>query len=1477
MLRSLRSKITFNSQLSTAFVSGIFVLAITSSLAISWVVISTTREYFVEQGIQLTRQFSTQSKLALLFGSKENAEHPVETMLAFPDVLMVAIFDWDRTLLLNAGDSTEKINPDWLAKAEKTPRLAAESSAAWFFVSKVVGSTDPDWVDSPFGDVQRHEVTLGYVIVTLGKGSLQGLMKQVVLVNTLIALTLALILMLVLRVITKKLTTPLEKLSDIMMRADKGETAIRAELDGPLELQVMEQAFNKMMSVIEEYQGELKAARDAALETAQEKAEFAAVVSHEIRTPLNGVLGMLNLLNEIGVPERQQQYLNVAVQSGDALLDLINDILDFSKIDAGKLELESIDFDLRTLLEDVLTLFVEKAQTKEIDLCLSIPSDLPVIVNGDPGRLRQVMSNLLGNAVKFTEQGEIVFSVTFERDDNNAYRFTFAVNDTGVGIPRDAQRSIFDSFSQADNSTTRKFGGTGLGLAICKQLINMLGGFLDVESETGVGSEFFFTISLKVIEDYTPDLLANDTTCLILDDSEPNRRYLADTLSSFGCSCMVAKQEDELFQIDNNEKRQNFPFDFLFFNPNACRKQIKQFVDRIRSQKEEIARCLVIMITPNVMRLRYEGIAITLGLPVRYQDLRRCLQHQSIEDRRGMTPTVPDYAHASKRFGSRLQVLVVDDNRTNQLVAKAMLKESGILADVASSGRESVDQVTKKHYELVLMDCNMPDMDGFEATRRIRALRGEPGKTPIFAMTATDNADDLKRCLDVGMDDYLIKPLTLDVLRQKLDKLLGIGGPPSESISESEQQEAIDSVNFANLEHAMGKKVAEIVEAFLADTPDYIADIKRALDAGEQSKVVDLAHNLKGSSRNLGANFFASICRELEDLCRDGLATAARANKQFSDLELEFQRVESALKRKLAVLNLSSPEAGAQDGEIVLVVDDDRSTRLTIVNALKLDGLFMEQAVNGREGLEKFQAINPDLVIMDAVMPVMNGFDASREIKRTTEGKKTPILMITALENDESIERAFKCGVADFIPKPINLAVLRRRVKRVLDARQSEQRVERLAYIDGLTGLPNRIAFSDRLMQDIAYARRNRKQLAVLFVDIDHFKDVNDNLGHAAGDELLKVLAERVGRSVRGEDTLARLGGDEFVVVLGSVSGPKGVDIAAKNLLKALSTPFKVAGREIYIGASIGISIYPDDGKDRETLLKNADTAMYRAKALGRNNYQFYTLEMSASISDRVELETDLRKVQLNQELALYYQPKADSETGRIMGAEALIRWQHPKRGFLLPDSFIPIADEIGMLSDIGGWVLNTACLQCQRWLAKKQFDVGIAVNVSARQLMAASFIDNIKHSLELTGLNPKYLELEITENTVLEHGNETIEKLKQLSAMGVRIALDDFGVGYSSFSYLKRLPVNVVKLDRSFVKDVPEDTSGAAIIDGMIKLAHNLHLEVVAEGVESKSQYEFLRDHGCDVLQGHYIGKAVPQERFFAWYVENMTERKVK
>lgn len=1400
-----------------------------------------------------------------MYGSEENAQLPVKTLLGFPDVAQVSIYFPDRKLLMTEGEATDDDLGDWISNLTSDAALVHESRQSWYFGAEVVPSFAEDSLDPVFGEVKPDAQTLGFVLVAVSKSGLQAMTQKILVINALIAISLASVLLIILRYITKRLTTPLENLSGIMQRAERGETKIRAELEGPRDIVHMEHAFNSMMTVLEQRESELKDARDAALETARAKAEFAAVVSHEIRTPLNGVLGMLNLLNEIGVPDRQREYLNVAINSGDALLALINDILDFSKIEAGKLELEAIDFALRECLEEVAALFAETAQTKNIELCLSIPPDLPDLIAGDVTRLRQILNNLLSNAIKFTDSGEVVLETSVSYDKEGRSMFEFRVTDTGIGIPEEAQNKIFESFRQADGSTTRKFGGTGLGLTICKQLIELLGGELRVDSVHGQGSSFSFCVALKILKDYVPDHIGSGKTVLVGEPNATSRQYLVQTLESMGCQCESAGSEAEMLGLADASGSSN-KFDFCIFDPAVCESQIHRFVEKFKKKLGAPKTRVVVLTRPCFFEPNANDFDATLNKPVRLVALRNCLR--DLMQVQAAQPSAERRMVVEKNIDMDAgRILIVDDNRTNQLVAKAMLGESGFQAEVASNGEEAVSLVTRKDYDIILMDCNMPVMDGYEATRKIRSLNGKAGRVPIFAMTAVDNPHDIRRCLDVGMNDCLIKPLNLAILRKKLGELFRhnmVTGATSPISPDSR----IDTESFENLENAMGGKVSEIIDAFLADTPNYIRQIENSVKQKDWIALMGVAHSLKGSSRNLGANMFASICREIEDLAQEDEVTELQANKLFADLQNEFSQVEICLRQKLASFDDPRILSDRVNRELVLVVDDDRSTRLTITNALETDGLKIEQATNGQQAIEKFCQYGPDLIIMDAVMPVKNGFEASREIKQLPEGRITPILMITALENDESVERAFKSGAADFIPKPINLAVLRQRVKRVLDARKSEEKVKQLAYNDGLTGLPNRIAFSDRLQQDLAYARRNGNQLAVMFIDIDHFKDVNDNLGHAAGDELLKILAERVGGCVRSEDTLARLGGDEFVVVLSAVHGPKGADIAAQNILKALSTPFQVAGKEIYVGASIGISIFPDDGTDREALLKNADTAMYRAKALGRNNYQFYTLEMSASISERIDLEADLRRVIQKDELILYFQPKIDVNKSKVVGAEALVRWQHPKRGFLLPGIFIPIAEDAGLIGQIGGWAMRTACEQFKNWQVEHGYFGRVAVNVSVREFMATNFVDGVKNCLELTGLDPQYLEIEITENTVLEHADETIEKLNRLGDMGVKVAIDDFGVGYSSFNYLKRLQVQVLKIDRSFIRDVPEDKSGSAVIDGMIQLAHKLELEVVAEGVETKDQYEFLRRHECDIIQGYLISKPIPPADFCRAYV---------
>ncbi|MGH8547640.1 MAG: response regulator, partial [Methylococcales bacterium] len=774
-----------------------------------------------------------------------------------------------------------------------------------------------------------------------------------------------------------------------------------------------------MLSVLEQRETELKEARDAALEIAKVKAEFAAVVSHEIRTPLNGVLGMLNLLNEGVDPERQKEYLNVAISSGDTLMALINDILDFSKIDAGKLEVDVTDFNLRDVLEEVAALFSEKAQSKDIELSLDIPPDLPRMVAGDVTRLRQILNNLLSNAIKFTDYGEVILSVRFQELEGFGIRADFAVRDTGIGIPGEAKERIFELFRQADTGITRKFGGAGLGLAISKRLVELLGGRLLVESSPGEGSTFSFSAQLGVKEAANPDRCFIGQRLIIAVKNPSTAGYLKNTLESFGCECRNGRTEQEVLSA-SAEFVEDRRLVICLLDPAMCDSEYSGFIRNIREIGETEERIKIVILTRPYFYVRDpKNIEATLDKPVRLSALKRVIR-QIIQ---GMGPkSIPgDLGHniQSLRASRQGRILIVDDNRTNQLVAKAMLGESGYQTDIAADGQEAVSMVTGQDYDLVLMDCNMPVMDGYDATLKIRSLHGKPGRVPIFAMTAVDNPNDFRRCLDVGMNDILIKPIRLADLRKKIAKLFDQEQDLLERMT-SAKAFSIDDDSFDNLVKAIGHKVSEIIDAFFGDTPNYLDQLGIALRSRDWARLKSVTHSLKGSSNNLGANILGSICREIEELVNEKEVPEVRVESLLGDLRREYGAVTRNLMQKLESLGCSRKVKDPGEHKLVLVVDDDRGTRLTITHTLEAAGLLTEQASNGQQAIEKFIQFSPDLIIMDAIMPIKDGFEASKEIKQLPNGRRTEILIITGLENDESVELAFQCGAADFIPKPIN-------------------------------------------------------------------------------------------------------------------------------------------------------------------------------------------------------------------------------------------------------------------------------------------------------------------------------------------------------------------------------------------------------------------------------------------------------------------------
>jgi diguanylate cyclase (GGDEF)-like protein len=431
------------------------------------------------------------------------------------------------------------------------------------------------------------------------------------------------------------------------------------------------------------------------------------------------------------------------------------------------------------------------------------------------------------------------------------------------------------------------------------------------------------------------------------------------------------------------------------------------------------------------------------------------------------------------------------------------------------------------------------------------------------------------------------------------------------------------------------------------------------------------------------------------------------------------------------------------------------------------------------------------------------------------------------------------------------------------ERKRVELSIRHMAHHDALTGLPNRTLFRDRLTHAMAQADRYHQKLAVLFLDLDRFKAINDTLGHNVGDQLLKIAAERLRSCVRDCDTVARLGGDEFTVIVDDIMEVQDAAVVAQKILDTLSQPFNLHGHEVFISVSVGITLYPTDDESADNLLRNADSAMYRAKEYGRNNYQFYVADMNVKARARLMLESSLRRALDRGEFTLYYQPRVDLFSGRVIGAEALLRWRHPEMGLVPPVEFIPILEETGMIIPVGDWVLRQASQQNRAWQDMGLPPIRMAVNLSVRQFIQKDLAESVLRILEQVGLSPEYMELEITEDLLLEHNQTNIITLTKLRNQGIHISIDDFGTGYSSLSYLKRLPIDTLKIDQSFVRDIDTDPDNKAIASAIIAMANSLHLNVLAEGVETDEQLAFLRAQGCNEIQGFSFSHPLPAEEF--------------
>ncbi|HEY9902237.1 MAG TPA: EAL domain-containing protein [Candidatus Sericytochromatia bacterium] len=559
----------------------------------------------------------------------------------------------------------------------------------------------------------------------------------------------------------------------------------------------------------------------------------------------------------------------------------------------------------------------------------------------------------------------------------------------------------------------------------------------------------------------------------------------------------------------------------------------------------------------------------------------------------------------------------------------------------------------------------------------------------------------------------------------------------------------------------------------------------------------------------------------------------------------------------------------------ILVIEDEEFVRENILELLDAEGFDVFGAQNGHIGVDLAKAKMPDLILCDVMMPGLDGYGVLTTIRQDPLMAAIPFIFLTAKAAKADFRQGMELGADDYITKPFTraelLGAIGTRLKKQaaveelyhIELQQAKAQLDYLIHNDSLTNLPNRLSLRERFKQVQPTDSNNEQLVTVLCLGIDRFNQINDNLGHAVGDLLIKSVAERLSACVGNQNTVARLNADQFAIILATVEHKKEAGNVAQTLLDNLSQTFRLAGQEIFITASLGIAVYPRDGAEVEQLLNHANIAMAKAKEQGGDQYEYYTPAYNIGSADRLVLQSSLRYALERQELVVYYQPQVNLQTGEIVGAEALVRWQHPERGLVSPDKFIPIAEETGLIVPIGEWVLHTACKQVKLWQTEGFPSLRVAVNLSSRQFSQIDLRHQLVQILIATGLDPKYIELELTESMLVQNTEVAIRRLNALKALGVTIAIDDFGTGYSSLSYLQQFPFDILKIDRCFIRNITENANNAAITKAIIEMAKSLNLKLIAEGVETEAELSFVCQHQCDGMQGYLFSRPIPAPEF--------------